>query len=103
LIVSQDTPVSITVSLHPGSYDGPAVDWWIVAYVNQIFYSFIFPTDWAQGIKLCGQAPLFDLALFEIINKSLPQGDYAIYFAVDDNADGIPDLTWLDAVEVQVR
>jgi hypothetical protein len=25
LIVSQDTPVSITVSLHPGSYDGPCV------------------------------------------------------------------------------
>ena len=103
LIVSQDTPVSITVSLHPGSYDGPAVDWWIGIYVDQIIYSFIFPTDFALGIKLYGQAPLFDLPLFEILNTPLPQGDYAIYFAVDDNADGIPDGTWLDIVEVQVQ
>ena len=103
LIVSQDTPVSVTVSLHPGSYDGPHVDWWIGIYVDQIFYSFIFPNIWAPEIKLCGQAPLFDLPPFEILNIPLPQGDYAIYFAVDDDADGIPDLTWLDWVEVQVQ
>ncbi|MBW1963663.1 MAG: hypothetical protein JRI40_00365 [Deltaproteobacteria bacterium] len=103
LIVSQDTPVSITVSLHPGSYDGPDVDWWIAAYVGSNWYSFIFPTGWAPGINLCGQAPLFDLPLFEILNIPLPQGDYAIYFAVDDDADSIPDGTWLDAVEVQVQ
>jgi hypothetical protein len=103
LIVSQDTPVSITVSLHPGNCDGQDVDWWIVAYVSSNWYSFIFPTGWAPEINLCGQAPLFDLPLFEILNIPLPQGDYAIYFAVDDNADGIPDGTWLDGVEVQVQ
>ena len=100
LIVSPDTPASITVSLHPGSYDDPEVEWWIVAYAGSSWYSFIFPTGWSYGINLCGQAPLFDLSLFEVLNISLPQGYYAIYFAVDDDAYGIPDGTWFDAVEV---
>jgi hypothetical protein len=103
LIISRDTPVSITVSLNPGSYDGPEVDWWIIAYVESSWYSFIFPTGWSCGINLCGQAPLFDLSPFEILNAPLPRGDYALFFAVDDNMDAIPDGTWLDALEIQVQ
>ena len=33
----------------------------------------------------------------------LPVGDYIFYFAVDDNADAIPDATWFDSAEVHVQ
>jgi len=34
---------------------------------------------------------------------ALPSGDYTIYFAVDENADGIVDETWVDSVDVRVE
>ena len=34
---------------------------------------------------------------------ALPAGDYTFYFAVDGNADGAADVTWLDSVEVKVE
>jgi hypothetical protein len=33
----------------------------------------------------------------------LPTGDYKFYFAVDENADGIVDETWVDSVDVRVE
>jgi len=30
-------------------------------------------------------------------------GNYTFYFAVEDNADGNVDATWLDSVEVRVE
>jgi hypothetical protein len=55
-------------------------------------------------INLGAQVPLFDLSsLFEVLNMTLPVGGYTFYFAVDDNADRVPDATWLDSVEVNVQ
>ena len=39
----------------------------------------------------------------EVLNITLPLGDYIFYFAVDDNADGQPDANWWDFVEVDVQ
>jgi hypothetical protein len=34
---------------------------------------------------------------------NLPAGQYTFYFAVDGNADGKPDATWMDSVDVTVE
>lgn len=40
---------------------------------------------------------------FPIFNTNVPEGHYIFYYALDDNADGVPDATWVDTVGVQVR
>ena len=50
------------------------------------------------------QTPLFNLSLpFEVLNMKLSCGSYTFYFAVDDDADGMLDATWLDSVEVHIQ
>ena len=104
LTIDPNTPVSITVSLNPGSYASQNADWWVAADTPFGWYSYVYPTGWMSGINLCIQTPLFDLSpSFEALNTTLPIGQYLFYFAVDDNADGLPDATWLDSVEVNVQ
>ena len=106
--ISSGTPVSVTVSLDPGSWAGRNADWWVAAYTPLTppydWYSYVYPLGWQLGIHVCAQTPLFDLSPpFEVLNMALPAGDYTFYFAVDGNADGAPDVPWLDSVEVTVE
>jgi len=106
--VSSGDPVSIKIGLNPGDQAGRNADWWIAVQTPfdppNDWYSYVYPAGWAPGINLCAQAVLFDLSpLFEVLNMNLPVGDYIFYFAVDDNADAIPDVTWSDSVEVRVQ
>ena len=104
IIVSSSTLVSITISLRPGNQAGQNADWWIAADTPFGWYSYVYPTGWMTGINLCIRTPLFDLSpSFEVLNTTLPIGQYLFYFAVDDNADGLLDATWLDSVKVNVQ
>lgn len=106
--VSNGTPVSITVSLDPGNRAVKKADWWVAAHTPFAppfdWYSYVYPNGWQPGIHVCVQIPPFQLPpSFEVLNMALPAGDYTIYFAVDENADGIVDETWVDSVEVRVE
>jgi len=108
VIVSKETPVSITVSLDPGDQVDENADWWIVAHTPFAWpldwYSYVYPEGWRPGIYPCVQTPLFQVPpSFEVLNMVLPTGDYKFYFAVDENADGILDETWLDSVNIRVE
>jgi parallel beta-helix repeat protein len=108
LDVSGGTPVSITVSLDPGDQVAKDADWWIVAHTPFAaplnWYSYVYPEGWRPGIYPCVQTPLFQVPpSCEVLNTILPTGDYKFYFAVDENADGIVDETWVDSVEVRVE
>ena len=108
LTVSNGTPVSVKVSLDPGDQAGENADWWIVAHTPFAWpldwYSYVYPEGWRHGIYPCVQTPLFQVPpSFEVLNTALPPGDYTFYFAVDENADGIVDETWVDSVEVRVE
>ena len=100
--------VSITVSLDPGSHSGETADWWIAARTSfdppGNWYSYIYPTGWMPGISLCVQTGLVALSRFEVLNMSLPPGNYTFYFALDDH-DGAATGPWwtLDSVEVTVE
>ncbi len=105
--VSAGDPISVTVSLNPGSRLGQNADWWIYAYTDAMaidFFSYVYPTGWIGGIATCLQQALFNVTpSFEVWNSALTTGSYIFYFAIDSNADGMPDLTWLDRVKVRVE
>jgi hypothetical protein len=102
LTVSPGTNLIVKIALEPGRYAGLNADYWVPALTPFGWYSYVYPTGWEPGIRLCYQGPLADLAPFEVLKSSLFTGDYTIYFGVDHNADGMLDATWWDSVQVRV-
>jgi len=104
--VSPATPVAIDIALDPGDEAGSMADWWVA--VNTPFpppnnwYTYVHPIGWQPGVHLCAQTPLFNLSPVNVLDATLPEGNYTFYFAVDNNADGLPDATWMDSVAVSV-
>lgn len=104
LVLSPSDPLSLSVSLDPGEQAGREADWWLGAYVPGFgWFSMVIPEGWKAGIYPCVQIPLFKLLPVELFTVQLPEGDYFFFMALDDNADGVPDATWLDYVAVSVR
>jgi hypothetical protein len=92
--------VSITIGLDPGSWAGQTADWWVVLGAGD-WYSFVYGQGWYSGIYPMLQYPLLSFSGYEVFNSSnLNEGTYRFYFAVDNNADGQPDATWYDYVDV---
>lgn len=96
------------MTLDPGAWAGRQADWWMAAHTPfeapYNWYSYVHPTGWRAGIHRCVRAPLFEIATpIEVLNMVLPAGQYTFYFAVDGNADGKPDATWMDSVDVTVK
>lgn len=100
--------VSIDISLNPGDKAGQNADWWIAVHAPFTppldWYTYVYPTGWVLGINLCVQARLFDLSPHEVLNMTLPIGNYIFYFAIDD-PDGTAIGPWwgMDSVEVTVQ
>jgi hypothetical protein len=102
-VVYEGQPVSIGVSLDPGSQAMQNADWWIVAQTSFGWYSYVYPIGWFAGIQPCVQTPLFNLTpAAQVLNDPLPAGNYTFYFALDNGADGVPDVTWLSSTQVTV-
>jgi hypothetical protein len=108
ITVTPSDPVSIEISLNPGHKAGENADWWIVAHTPfappSDWYSYVYPAGWMPGINLCVQTPLFDLSPYEVLDMTLPVGNYIFYFGIDD-PDGAATGPWwgLDSVEVTVQ
>ncbi len=103
ITVSSADMVSITVTLDPSSEAGLSADWWVAVKASFDWYSYVHSTGWVPGIHLCLQTSLFSLTSFEVLHTMLPLGNYAFYFAVDKNTDGVVDATWWDSVSVKVE
>ncbi|MFH0998432.1 MAG: DUF1566 domain-containing protein [Pseudomonadota bacterium] len=102
ITVSSNTPVSVTVSLAPGDQNGKSADWWITYSTPWGWYS-LDSNGWTPGINLLAQYPLFGISQVNIFYSALPVGDYAFYFLVDMNPNGILDSPfYYDSVEVHV-
>jgi hypothetical protein len=102
ITVSSGTPVSITASLAPGNENGKLADWWLAASTPWGIYS-LTSSGWSSGINMLLQYPLLIVSPVEILNGALPAGDYAFYFGVDMNPNGILDSPlYYDFVQVHV-
>jgi hypothetical protein len=102
--VSTNQAVRITITLDAGDMAGHESDWWIIASSPFGVFSYAFSTGWQPGLVPASQAPLFNLsAPFSVLDFKLPMGAYSFFMAVDDNADGVPDATYLDLVTVMVQ
>lgn len=101
--VSQDDPVTLTVSLEPNDYEGVPADWWVVALTPFGPYSYVHPTGWQTGVIRCVAASIMELEGVSVFSGVLPTGGYTVYFALNDNVDGNLDGTWVDSVEITVQ
>ena len=108
ITVSPGASIRISISVDPGSHSKENVDWWVAVKTSFDYpgdwYSYVYPAGWMTGVNLCIQTPLFDLSEFEVLNTTLPAGNYAFYFAIDD-PDGEAAGPWwgIDWVEVIVQ
>lgn len=105
-VVPPNTACSVTVSMDPDAFEGFFADWWIAVRTPfdppWDWYTYVHPDRWIPGIHCCIQAPLFAFSGVEIMNRNLPPGDYAFFFAVDP-PDGTPTAEIMDWVEVTVQ
>jgi hypothetical protein len=101
ITVTAGTPVSITASLAPGDEYGRRADWWLAYSSPAGWYSFT-SSGWIPGINLLFQYPLFSVPSVVIYYASLSVGDYAFYFLVDMNPNGVVDSPYYYKV-VQVH
>jgi hypothetical protein len=92
----------VVLALIPEEYAGQVVDWWIVADTPFGLFSLVADEGWKQGLHPAAQMELDVVHQITLIDAPLPKGDYAFYFAVDDNADGHPDATWYDVTRFTI-
>lgn len=108
ITVTPSDPVSIEISLDPGYKAGQNADWWIAVktpFAPPIdWYTYVDLTGWLPGINLYAQECLFDLSPYEVLNMTLPVGNYIFYFAIND-PDGAATGPWwgMDSVVVTVQ
>ena len=106
-VLSTD-PVKITVTLYPGNQAGQNADWWIGVLTSlpapNDWFTYVYPDGWKQGIHLYARTPLFELnPPLEVLDNSLPAGNYTFYFVIDALADGSANSVWYDSLEVTVK
>jgi hypothetical protein len=104
LTIAQLDSLIIEIELDPGIYTDYRADWWVLADtpMGWHYYDLI---NWKWGQFVTHQGKLFDLAPYEVLNRSgLPIGAYIFYFGVDGNVDGVVDNPLCyECVEVTVE
>jgi hypothetical protein len=99
---SQDA-AAVSVQLEPGDLQGQYRDTWIVAETPFGAYSYLDQIGWIEGIHRYSHSPLSPISALGVLHGALPPGKYTFHFAVDENWDDVPDGTWFDSVEVEIR
>lgn len=89
VVITPADPLSVTVSVDPGSYSGTASDWWVAAYTPWDWFS-LGATGWLPGISPVYQGALFSLPSTTVLSlPGLPPGDYSFFIGIDMAMDGI--------------
>jgi len=99
---AENKPVSVKVAVQAGDHAGTPVEYWVAAHTPFGWYSY-GAQGWSIGMAPAAVGPLADVAPLEVVDFPLVPGWYAFYLAVDDRVNGQPDVTWIDAVEVDVE
>jgi len=84
LYISGVDPLSVTVELDPGDFEGLNADWWICAVTQSRVFSHQLGSGWIAGIVPSYQGPLAPSPSYEVLNiNNLTAGLYTFYFGVD--------------------
>ena len=98
-------PVSISVSLQPGTSTETA-EWWLVVEAGDgVYYSFDAASEtWVPGINPVIISPAMALNPTNLytFKDGLPSGSYRIHFGLDNHVNGIPDLDALTVDSIQI-
>jgi len=107
--LSSFEPLSVSITLDPGTQGGYPADWWIVASSPFGWYSYDVmggAWNWRPGLSVTYQGPLFSVPETGVLNLSgsIP-GTYVFYFGVDTGVNGSVDFDQLyyDSLQVDVK
>lgn len=102
LTIPENTLVTLTLSLDPGSLAGQSVDVWVWADTPWGRHYFSPEKSWQISLPFRfteGAAPnLSNLVILK--DYPVPAGSYTVGFAIDDNRNGTMDGTYQDAIQV---
>ena len=102
ITVKRNSSVTVSLSIDPGDYEGKTVDLWLVVTSPWGTYFYVYENGWKRRSTPFLQYPLEEVASYDALTMKLSKGNYVFRFAIDDNADGQFDGTWLDTVSVTV-
>jgi len=107
LTIPENTKITLTLFLNPGSWAGRTVDTWVEAETPFGIYYYSQDRLWQQGLPFrFANGQLANLSGQVILNDyKVPAGSYKVTFAVDDNyngsiENGSIERTWKDSVEI---
>jgi len=98
LSVPSTQTITLTVSLDPGDQAGVRHDWWIHATRTNTFW-WTFPGVWRPNVARAYVGPLSQVNDYVIAQTAIPQGQWTITFAVDEE-DNTYQGTHSDSIEV---
>jgi len=104
ITVVKNSNVSVSVSVDPKDLKGTTVDLWLVVEAPFGTYFYVYGKGWQENAT-----PFLQYTLDGVVScnaftiKLSTKGDYRFHFAIDNNADGRLDGTWLDTVTVKVK
>lgn len=104
LTISQGTPVSLTVSLDAGTFEGEAHDWWIWVS-GPIGMYWRTPQGWQRTIwpVRASSAPLFSFTDYPLgTSSTFPPGNYYFFFGIDE-LNNVYEETYCDTFELTIN
>ena len=102
VVASSFRSISTSISIDPGDLKGKTVDLWLVVDSPNGRFFGNCETGWQRDSVPFLQYSLDEVASVEVFKGKLPKGKYFFHFAIDNNADGVPDGTWIDTVSVTI-
>ncbi|MDH3976630.1 MAG: cytochrome c3 family protein [Deltaproteobacteria bacterium] len=94
---------NVTVSLEPGDYNGQYIDIWISLNTSTGQYWFVNGSGWLLSeypLPATGEPIKPLMGRYVMRSSELPVGRHTFRFAVDDNYDGIMDLTFSESIDI---
>lgn len=108
--VTSHENLNITIGLASKDYKGDYADWWLLMKSPKRWYSFNASRGkwigkWRRRISYYQQGPLFDMGEVQVLNSTLPSGQYIFQFGVDLNMNGTLDHQeyYYDEVTVNIQ
>ena len=102
VLVPEGDPVTVTVSMEANDFDRARADLWVIATAPSGPFSYVYPANWVSGVERAVAMPLQSIGAMTLYDASLPVGSYELQMAIDHDADGELDATWLDTVDITI-